>query len=118
MHLDFDQASALAILATTAFNIETEPARVITADPRCGQLREQFAYRGERAGVCDRIRPRRPSDRALVDHNYLVDLFQTANRFVSARLIFRVIEMTEKGAPQNVIHQSRFAAAGNTSHTR
>src|SRR6476620_10391690 len=47
MHLDFDQSSALAILATTAFDIETEPARVITADPRCGQLREQFAYRGE-----------------------------------------------------------------------
>src|SRR5438046_827433 len=118
VHLDFDQAAALAILTTAAFDIETESTCVVTADPRCGQLREQFAYRGERAGVCDRIRSRRPPDGALVNHNYLVDLFQSANRLVSSRLIFRVIEMAEKSAPQNIVHQRRFAAAGNASHTR
>src|SRR4029078_1367003 len=118
MHLDFDQAAALAILATTAFDIETEPTCVVTADPRCGQLREEFAYRSESAGVCHRIRPRRPANRALVDHNYFVDLFQSANRLVSTRFIFGVVEMPEKSAPQNIVHQRRFAAAGNTSHTR
>src|SRR5262249_3949222 len=99
------------------FDIETEPSCIVTPNAGRRQLREQFAYRGERTGVCNGIGTRRPADRTLVDHNYLVDLFQPANPFVSARPIFRVIEMAEKGAPQNVVHQSRFAAAGNTSHT-
>src|SRR5262245_42641529 len=105
VHLDFNQAAALAILATTAFDIETEPACVVTTDPRCGQLREQFPHWGKRARVCDRVRARRATDRALVNHHYFVDLFQPANSLVRSRLIFRVIEMPKKGAPQNVVNQ-------------
>ena len=40
MHLDLDQPVALAFLATPALHIEAEPARVVAANLRGGQLRE------------------------------------------------------------------------------
>ena len=116
MHLDLDQAAAFAIFAAAAFDVETEPPGVVTAHPRRGQLREQFANRRERAGVSDRIRARRAADRALVDHDRLVDLLEAAQRPMRARFVFRVIKMPEERAPQNVVDQRGFAAAGNAGH--
>ena len=117
MHLDFDQPAAFAIFAAAAFHIETEPARVVTAHPRRRQLAEQIADRREGAGVGDRIGARRPADGALVDHDRLVELFETAHRPIRSRLVFRIVKMPEKRAPQNIIDQSRFPAAGNAGHT-
>src|SRR5262249_12209639 len=84
VHLDLDQAAAFAILAAAAFHIETESSRVVTAHSRRRQLREQITDRPERAGVSYRIRSRRPADRALIDHDCLVDLFDTAQHLISA----------------------------------
>ena len=92
MHLDFDQAAAFAIFAAPAFDIEAETPRIVTAHARRRQLREQFADRRKRAGVGDRIRARRSADRALVDHDRLVDLFDSAQRAIRARFLFRVVK--------------------------
>ena len=77
MHLDLDQPAALAILATAAFDIETESPRVVAAYSRRRKLAEQFADRRERAGVGDWIRARRAADRALVDHDRFVELIES-----------------------------------------
>ena len=55
MHFDLDQSVAFAIFAAAAFDVETETSGIIAAHPGRGQLREQLANRGERAGVGDRI---------------------------------------------------------------
>ena len=38
MHFDFDQATAFAILAATAFDIEAETSGIVAANARGGQL--------------------------------------------------------------------------------
>src|SRR2546430_12008200 len=118
MHLDFDQAAALAILAPATFDVETEPAGTVTAHPRSRQLREQFANRTEGARVGHWIRTGRPPNRALIDHDRLIDLFGPAQRAICARSLFRIVKTPEERAPQNVVHQRRLTAARNTGHTR
>ena len=117
MHLDLDQAAALAILAPAAFDVEAEPAGTVTAHPRSRQLREQFANRTEGAGVGHWIRTGRPPNRALIDHDRLIDLFGAAQCAICARFLFRIVKTPEERAPQNVVHQRGFSAARNTGHT-
>src|SRR5262249_53643527 len=117
VHLDFDQPTAFAVFATAAFHIETNTTCVVTTHPCSGEWSEQVAYWCQRTDGCDRVRTRGAPNRGLVNHNCLINLFQSANRLVSAGFILRVIEVSEKGTPQNVIHQSRFAAARNPGHT-
>src|SRR5207247_4218521 len=117
VHLDFNQSAAFAIFAAAAFDIETEPPRVITAHPRCWQVTEQFADLCERAGVGHWIRTRRSANRALVDDDCFIDLFHSANRSISARFFPRIVKMPKQSAPQNVIQQGGFTAAGDTSYT-
>ena len=116
MHLDLDQPAALAIFAASALDVETESSDVVTAHSRRWQLREQLPNRTKRAGISHRVRARRPADRALIDHDRLVDLFHPAQRLKRARLFFRIIKTPEQRAPQNVVDQRRFAAPGNSGH--
>src|ERR1700730_4333342 len=111
MHLDLDQTTALAIFAAAAFDIEAKPAGIVTAHTRGGKLGKQFANRRERSSVSNRIRTRRATDRALIDHDRLVDLIEPAQRAIFSRFFFRVIKITEERTPQNVVDQSGFAAA-------
>ena len=117
MHFDFDQAVALAILAAAAFDVETETPRAVTANARGRQLAEEIANRRERAGVSNGIGARRAADRALIDDDRLVDLIEPVDCAVFARFVLRIVKMAEKRAAQDVVHQRRFAAAGNTGHT-
>ena len=116
MHLDLDQAVALAIFAAAAFDVETETPRAVTANARSRQLAEQIADRRERAGVSDGIGARSAADRALVDDDRLVDLIEAAKGAVLARLVLGIVKMTEERAAQDVVDQGRFAAPGNAGH--
>src|SRR4029077_14293028 len=85
--------------------------------PRRGQLTEQFAKGSERARVGHWVRTWRSSNRALIDHNCLVDLFYPANGPMGARFILGIMETSKQRASQNVVYQSGLAAAGNAGHT-
>src|SRR5882724_3633855 len=117
VHFDFDQPAALAVFAATTFDIEAETPRVIPTDARGRKLCEQFANRCERTTVSDWIRSRRTPNRTLINHNSLVDLIDPAQTTKRPRLFLRIVEMTEQCSAQNIVHQSRFAAAGHTGHT-
>ena len=78
-----------------------------------GQLTEELADRRERAGVGDGIRARGAADRALIDDDRLVDLVEAEEGAVLAGLVFGVVEMAEKRAPQDVVDEGGFAAAGD-----
>ena len=117
MHLDFNQAAALAIFAAAAFDVEAEATGAVTAHARSGQLREQFTNRTEGAGIRHRIGARRPPNRTLIDHDRLIDLFGAAQRPVSAWFLFRIVKAPEQCAPQNIVHQRRLSAPGNAGDT-
>src|SRR5712664_4428246 len=104
------------MFAAAPFDIETETASAVTAHARGRQLREQFADRTKRSGVGDWIGARCSSDRALIDHDRFVDLFDAAQRAISSRLFLRIIKPPKQCAPQNVVHQCRFAASGNAGY--
>jgi hypothetical protein len=74
VHLDLDDAVALADLAAAALDVEAEPARPVAARLGLRQAREPVADRGEGAGVGGRVRARRAADRRLVDVDHLVDV--------------------------------------------
>src|SRR4029077_13703158 len=62
VHLDLDDAVALAVLAAAALDVEAEPARIVAPHPRLRHLGEQLADVGEDAGVGRRVRAGRPAD--------------------------------------------------------
>ena len=73
VHLDRDDAVALARFAAAALDVEREPSRLVAARLRFGHHREQLADEREQARVGRRIRSRRPADRRLIDLDHLVD---------------------------------------------
>src|SRR2546430_12298130 len=56
---------------TTLFRSETETSRVVAADLRSWQFREQIANMVEHARVSGRIAARRAANRRLIDHDDL-----------------------------------------------
>src|SRR5882724_3706356 len=74
VHLDLDDAVALAGLATAAFDVEGEAPGLVAALGRFGELGEPVADRRERAGVGRRVGARRTADRRLVDVDDLVEM--------------------------------------------
>ena len=72
MHLDLDDAVALAGLAAPALDVEREAAGQIATRLRLGEPGEPVADRGEAARIGRRVRARGAADRRLVDVNDLV----------------------------------------------
>ena len=76
VHLDAQDAVALAGLAAPALDVERVAPRLVAARLRLGQVREQIADVREHARVRRRVRARRAPDRRLVDVDHLVDVLQ------------------------------------------
>ena len=76
VHLDLDDAVALAGLAAAALDVEGEAAGLVAARLRFRQAGEPFADRREGAGIGRRVGARRAADRRLVDVDDLVDMLQ------------------------------------------
>src|SRR6185295_5787489 len=96
VHLDADDAVALAVLAAAALDVEAVAARPVAADARRRELREEVADLAERAGVGRGIAPRRAPDRRLVDHDHLVEVVQSRDLLELARPLLRSVEMPEE----------------------
>ena len=80
VHLDGDDAVALARLAASALDVEREAPGPEAARLRLGQHREQLADEREEAGVGRRVRARRAADRRLIDLDDLVDEIDAFDR--------------------------------------
>src|SRR5262249_30172596 len=66
VHLDLDDAVALAGLAAAALDVEREAARLVAARLRLRQAGEPLADRRERAGVGRRVRTRRAAEMSMI----------------------------------------------------
>ena len=78
VHLDLDDAVAVAGFAPAALYVEAEPALSVSAHLCLRQRCEQVAYMREHTRISRRVGTRRPADRLLVyvdDLVYILDPF-------------------------------------------
>ena len=85
MHLDLDDAVALAGFAAAALDVEREAAGLVAARFGFGQAGEPVADRREGAGVGRGVGARRAADRRLVDVDDLVEVLEAFDAVVRRR---------------------------------
>ena len=88
VHLDAKLAVALALLATAAGHVETEPPRLVAAKFRLGQLGEERADQVEGPRERGRVGTGRLAQGLLIDADHLVDLLDAADGIVGAGKVF------------------------------
>ena len=84
VHLDLDDAIALAGFAASAFDVEGEAPRLVAARFGFRQSGKPVANRGERAGVGGGVRPRCAADGDWIDVDDFVDKVEPVDVFVCA----------------------------------
>ena len=115
VHLDLDDAVALAGLAAPALDVEREAARRVAAQLGLGREREQLADQVERPGVGGRIRTRRAADRRLIDHDHLVERLGTDDPAVRAAGRLMVQVLVER-LDDDLVDQRRLPAPAHAGH--
>jgi hypothetical protein len=75
VHLDLDEAVALARLAPPALDVEAEAPGLVAARGAFGQAGEPVADVGEGAGIGGGVGARGAADGGLVDVDDLVEIF-------------------------------------------
>ena len=113
VHLDFDDAVALALLAAPALDVEREPARLVAARLSFRQSSEPIADRREGAGVGGRVRARRTADRALVDVDDLVEELEAIDAVMLGGLLATAVQAARERLVESFDDQCRLTAAGD-----
>ena len=113
VHLDLDDAVALAGLAAAALDVEREAAGLVAARLGFRQAGEPFADRREGAGIGRRVRARRAADRRLVDVDDLVEMLDAFDAVVRGGGLAGVVEPARQRLVERVDEQRRLAAAGH-----
>src|SRR5262249_32217509 len=111
VHLDAQDAVALAALAGPALHVEGVAAGLVAAGLRLRQRREEIADVREQAGVGRRVRARRAADRRLVDVDDLVDVVRAVDAVVGAGRGLAVVQPRLQRAQERVDDQRRLARA-------
>src|SRR5439155_5842851 len=109
VHLDLDEAVALARLAAAPLDVEGEAAGLVAARLGLGQAGEPVADHGEGAGVGRGVGARRAADRRLVDVDDLVEVFEAGDLAVSAGGDARAVEGPRGGGVGRVDGEARLA---------
>ena len=113
VHLDLDQAVALARLAAAALDVEREAPRLVAAHLRVGRQRVQLADVREEIRVRRRVRARRAADRALVDLDHLVERVDPFDALVRAGPDARLREPVRERLVDDLVDERRLAGAGD-----
>ena len=113
VHLDLDDAVALAGLAAAALDVEGEAAGLVAARLGFRQAGEPVADRREGAGIGGRVGARRAADRRLVDVDDLVEEFEPLDAVVLGRMLARAHDAARGRLEQRLDQEGRLAAAGN-----
>ncbi len=93
IHFEAVRAVAFARFAAAALHVEAEPARLVAAAFRFGQLRVEVADVVEQLDVRGRVRARRAADRRLIDGDELVELLEAFDPVVRAGLAFAAVQI-------------------------
>ena len=109
VHLDGDDAVALAGLAAPALDVEREAAGPVAAGLGLGHHGEQIADEREEPGVGGRIRARRAADRRLIDLDDLVDLVHALDHLVRAGLVGGPVDLLGQRLVEDVVDERALA---------
>src|SRR5882757_4837861 len=113
VHLDLDDAVALAGLAAAALDVEREAAGLVAARLRLRQAGEPLADRREGAGVGRRVGSWRAADRRLVDVDDLVEVFEPLDLVVRGGGFAGAVDLARDRLVERVDEERRLAAAGD-----
>ena len=113
MHLDLDDAVALAGLAAAALDVEREAPGLVAARLRFRQAGEPFADRREGAGIGRGVGARGAADRRLVDVDDLVDVLEALDAVVRRGALAGIVQLARDRLVERVDQQGRLAAAGD-----
>ena len=116
VHLDLQGSVAMACLATTALDVEREPARPVAAHLRLVGRREQAANLIEDTCVGSRVGPRRASDRRLVNLDQLVEIVDAVDAAVTPRHLARSVELVTQRGREDVVDERGLPGAGHACH--
>src|SRR5713226_326907 len=111
VHLDLDDAVALAGLAAATLDVEREAAGFVAALGRFGELREPVADRREGAGIRRRVGARGAADRRLVDVDDLVEMADTVEPAMHAGMLARAVQPPRQRLVERLDDQRTLAAA-------
>ena len=105
MHFDLDQAVAGTGLTTSPFDIKGKASLPVAS--KLGVLRrgKQIPDIVENAGICCRIGARRPSDRALIQLDHLIHIFQPFNTVTFSGTGFCPVLLGRKSFIQDLVDQ-------------
>ena len=117
MHLDRDDAVALAGFASPTLDVEGKAAGTVAAHPRFGQLREEVADMGEQSRISGRIGPRSASNRALIDVDNAVQMRNSVDRLIGAGALVAAIEPLRQRPVKRVQHQGGLARSRHSRDT-
>jgi hypothetical protein len=112
MHLDLDDAVALAGLAASALDVEAEASRLVAARTRFRHIRKNLADRREQSRVGRGVGARRAADRALIDFDDAVDVVESLDAVEMRGARGRAIELGRHRAKQRVVDQRGLAGPG------
>ena len=118
MHLDLDEAIALALLAAPAFDVEGEAPRLIPPRLRFGQPGKPIANIGESTGICGRVGARSAANRRLVNLDHLVTIFKAGDLFMRPCNNPRTIEHSCCACVERIDGEAGFAAARHAGNAR
>ena len=111
VHLDAKLAVALALLATAAGHVETEPPRLVSAKFRLGQLGEERADQVQGPRERGRVGTGGLPQGLLIDADHLVDLLDAADRIVGAGKGLGTMQRAGQRRVEHVFDQRTLAAA-------
>ena len=116
VHLDLQNAVALAGFASAALDVEAEPPRPVPPHLGVLGLGKDGPDVVEHPGVGGGVGARGPPDGLLVDANHLVDVFQPVHPVALAGAAAGAVQLARQGLVQNFVDQTGFAAARNAGH--
>ena len=102
VHLDLEEAVALARLAAAALDVEREAAGLVAARLAFGEAGEPVADLGEGAGVGRGVGARGAADRRLVDVDDLVEMLEAGDLVVAAGEDARAVQGAGGGGVERV----------------
>ena len=115
VHFDGTIAVAATCFATSAFHVERESSRLITADASLWKFDEEFTYFCKDISISSWVRARCASEWTLVNVDYLVDVFQAFNAAIGQRLSQRAVEMLAEDWVERFADERALAAAAHSN---
>ena len=114
VHFDGAVAVAFAAFAAPALDIEGEASWLIAPDACLGQFDEEVADVGEDVCIGGWIGARGPSEGALIDVDYLVDVLQSLYGVVGQWICERAVEVLAEDGVECLADERALAAAADS----